>query len=72
MRLNCGPTAIEKRRKLESWHKKFAWWPTRMQDCPRVCVWLEFYWRRGEKYSGLMLDDWWVWEKRLEYPYFDK
>ena len=32
------------------WHRKFALFPVEIR--PHVCVWLEYYWRRGQEFKG--------------------
>lgn len=59
MKLNCGPTAHERRRaKIEkrnhyvehihNWHKWFAWFPVRVGKSD--CRWLEYVWRKDNNW----------------------
>lgn len=64
MRFNCGKTseqkASEKWEAKKQWHRKFAWWPTRVG--PYDCRWLENVERKGTFVCGY--DD-----ARWEYEY---
>jgi hypothetical protein len=62
MKFNCGLTRYEKRALKEEWHKKFLWFPKRMED--GYCHWLEFIERKGLYVNGIY-DDWWHFSYRL-------
>ncbi len=68
MRFQCSPseenikeylTVAEK--KYGNWHKKFAWFPTHIED--GKCVWFEYYERRYAKilwstyFEDLIIDE---------------
>lgn len=50
MKINCGPTPLERESALQQWHRWFAWKPVRVG--PRDCRWLETVERRRELLSG--------------------
>lgn len=74
MKLDCGPTKqerfeqrlkknVEKAKRLERWHKRFAWWPIRLGS--RDCRWLELIERRGNFIWYNTYDfEFWGWEYR--------
>lgn len=61
MKFDCGETWIEKKIRLEQWHRWFAWRPVAV--APHDCRWLEYVERKGERYIGCS-GSCWDWEYR--------
>lgn len=61
MKFDCGETWLEKKARLERWHRKFAWWPAKLSD--HDCRWLEWVERKGE-YIEWFDGAYWKWEYR--------
>ena len=65
-----GETWLSKKRRLENWHKWFAWFPVTVGyvvvdgKIRRVKVWWEHVERKGKYYEWLCDDDGWTWEYR--------
>jgi len=58
MKVRCFESWDHKRKRLEGWHKWFAWRPVRVTD--NDCRWLETLERRGVRDFGE-----WAWMYRL-------
>lgn len=56
MKWDCGPDLDERYRRLEQWHRWFAWRPVRVAS--HDCRWLEWIERKGTFYFE------WRWEYR--------
>jgi hypothetical protein len=65
MRYSCGETWEATQARLGQWHRKFALFPRTVgsENGRHVCVWLEYYERKG-KYYGDWECSWWSWEYR--------
>jgi hypothetical protein len=61
MKFDCGETWEEKKARLSSWHRFFAWRPVYIAD--HDCRWLEWVERKGE-YCSSWYESWWDWEYR--------
>jgi hypothetical protein len=57
MRFDCGETWEEKRTRLGTWHRWFAWHPVRISD--HDCRWLEVVERSAYFYGS-----YWQWYYR--------
>lgn len=57
MKFDCGETWEEKRKRLEQWHRWFAWHPVKVED--HDCRWFEVVERQRIYYRG-MRGSWWI------------
>jgi len=61
MKLNCGPSWLERHRAKKEWHRFFPLWPRRVG--PGDCRWLEYIERKGRYFDNFYFDGW-EWEYR--------
>lgn len=59
MKFDCGETWEEKKKRLENWHRWFAWHPAKIKD--HDCRVFEYVWRKGTYDCGYK-DCYWNWE----------
>ena len=61
MKFDCGEEWVEKKKRLETWHRFFCLWPRKLG--PHDCRWLEWVERKGTCSYGLG-GGCWSWEYR--------
>lgn len=64
MKLDCGLTWADEKKRLENWHEWFAWYPVQLGS--HDCRWLEVVMRKGMYCEIIYAPSIWFWEYKAK------